>query len=187
MMPLTVQVHQQLAPMLKSGDICVDATAGNGHDTLFLAQSAGQVYGLDIQELALDRTRERLQQASVSNVYLIRGSHAHMETLLPPEIHGNVACIMFNLGYLPGGDKSLITRVGSTIAALQHSLGFLRPGGLLSIVAYPGHAGGADELNALLNFLDELPDGCSLISSLPDSPLPTSPRWFLVSRRQNCQ
>jgi tRNA G37 N-methylase Trm5 len=141
----TAAAHRLLAELVAAGDIVVDATAGNGHDTVFLAEAVGdtgRVIAFDIQEEAVVSTRERVEEAGfAARVELFQESHAlignHAEI-------GTVAAVMFNLGYLPGADHALATG-GDTINALEAAAGLLMGGGALSVVCYPGHSGGDDE------------------------------------------
>src|SRR5690606_16904706 len=134
----------------------IDATAGNGYDTLFLAQllgSGSEVTAFDIQQQALDNTALRLQTCAspdtLATVRLIRASHADMLTHLPTDWLGSVGVITFNLGYLPGGDKDIVTLESSTLPALEASLQLLAPSGLISVMCYRGHEEGAAETQAL--------------------------------------
>ncbi|CAJ1316099.1 class I SAM-dependent methyltransferase [Paenibacillus nuruki] len=133
----------------------IDATAGTGVDTLMLAKAAGrrgQVFSFDIQQDALDRTQERLDkedQAKLASVQLILDSHATMSQYIPEAQHGKIQVIMFNLGYLPTGDLSIITEPDSTLTALASAFDLLAIRGILTIVLYPGHAGGAEEAEAV--------------------------------------
>lgn len=147
---------QQLAEArIHQGDVCIDATAGNGVDTVFLAKavgSGGMVYGFDVQEAALNKTQERLSRElshRFTGVRLLLASHHRMAELIPPEQHGAVAAIMFNLGYLPGSDQTVITRPSTTLPALESALSLLRQGGVLTIAVYPGHPGGQAEAEAV--------------------------------------
>ena len=138
---------------VSTGGIAIDATVGNGHDTLSLARAVGdngRVYGFDIQPHAIDATYRRLTEAGVaSRVSLIRGGHEHMDEHLPASAVDRVDAIMFNLGYLPGGDKSLTTVPETTVAALDHAIHYLKPGGVITVVQYAGHEGGAAEAEAV--------------------------------------
>ena len=154
--------HLLLRGRLLPGDMAVDATAGNGHDTIFLARltgSQGKVFAFDVQALAIAATRQLLQSHLVpDNCYqLICGSHSTMPEHLPPELKGCVAAVIFNLGYLPGGDKSLVTRTETTLPAVVTAMEFLRPGGMLILVLYPGHPSGAEEAQALRELAMALP------------------------------
>jgi len=149
-----VQLAQQLVGMhLTDGDTAIDATVGNGHDTLFLAQTVGQngkVYGFDIQQSALDNCYQRLGQALAQRVCLIHAGHETMPVVLPEEVcAGAVKAIMFNLGYLPGGDKSRTTQSTTTLAALNSATQILASNGIITILAYTGHPGGKEESEAV--------------------------------------
>lgn len=141
----------------------IDATAGTGVDTLMLAKAAGrrgQVFSFDIQQDALDRTQERLDkedQAKLASVQLILDSHATMSQYIPEAQHGKIQVIMFNLGYLPTGDLSIITEPESTLTALASAFELLAIRGILTIVLYPGHAGGAEEAEAVQAWASSLP------------------------------
>lgn len=141
--------HGFSEPFLGQGAIAVDATVGNGHDTLFLAGrvgSTGRVYGFDIQHEALRKTGDRLVKAGLSQrVKLIQAGHQYMAQY----INEPVDVVMFNLGYLPGGDHGIITKADTTVIAIEAALKLLRPGGLLSIVVYTGHPGAAEERGAV--------------------------------------
>lgn len=134
-----------LQDRLQPGDVVIDATMGNGHDTLFLTQCVspgGHVYAFDVQAAALVETRKRVPADMTT---LFHAGHETMAANVPAEHHGRIAAIMFNLGYLPGSDKTCITQTETTLAALQQAIELLRPGGILTIAVYPGHDGGAQE------------------------------------------
>ncbi|GAB4262119.1 MAG: class I SAM-dependent methyltransferase [Methylomicrobium sp.] len=145
---------------MSPGDRAIDATVGNGHDTLFLARQVGTdgtVFGFDIQQSALDATRQRLEINRIATpVCLFLANHADMSNRIPAERHGHIKAVMFNLGYLPGGDKTLITQADNTLEALHASLNLLSPNGILSILAYPGHRGGDKETEAIHNWCANL-------------------------------
>ncbi|MBC8079484.1 MAG: class I SAM-dependent methyltransferase [Gorillibacterium sp.] len=147
---------------IERGEPAVDATAGNGVDTLFLAKASGRkgtIYAFDIQEKALDRTRQRLSaENGISDVHVMCMSHHLMEDVVPACFHGKVAAIMFNLGYLPDGeDKDVITQTDTTLLALEAALRLLRANGIITIVLYPGHPGGAEETDAVIAWANDLP------------------------------
>ncbi len=151
----TELVHSWVQARLRAGDCAIDATAGNGHDTVFLAEivgSAGRVHAFDLQAAAIEETERLLIEKGLrERVDLIWASH---DMLLPQleSLRAQVRVIMFNLGYLPGSDKAIVTQPDTTLAALQHSLELLLPGGLISLVLYLGHPGGQDEAEAVLHF-----------------------------------
>lgn len=159
-MRLTEKVHLILEECVGAGDFVIDATAGNGHDTLKLAQrvgSHGEVWAIDLQEAALRATRARLQEAGIETaVRLLGGDHAEVLASWSREHQSRAAAIVFNLGYLPGGDKEVTTRAGNTVAALEASLPLLAPGAPLLVTAYRGHAGGQAEADAVAAWAESL-------------------------------
>lgn len=152
-MRLTELAHTLVARSLIPGDLAVDATAGNGHDTLFLARTVGadgRVRAFDIQRAALDATRRRLEKHGVAErVVLIHASNAALAAHLPECARGEVGAVMANLGFLPGGDAGIVTHTMDTLKMLDAAIGVLRPGGVVSVVAYPGHPGGDTEASAV--------------------------------------
>jgi len=157
---ITEQVHRLLRKGLEQGNIVIDATLGNGHDALFLAEmigADGHLYGFDIQPEAIRATRNRLASRQLEQrATLLLQSHAKMAASIPERYHGHIRCIMFNLGYLPGGDKMLTTRIESTLDALNQAIGLLAPGALVSVLAYRGHPGGDEECKAVLQWSESL-------------------------------
>jgi ubiquinone/menaquinone biosynthesis C-methylase UbiE len=147
----TALVHELLKPQIHAGDWVIDATAGNGYDTLFLAECVGEggkVLAFDVQEAALVAARERVGERKW--VKFLNQSHGEMARHLPA---ASVAVVMFNLGYLPGEDHALTTEVSETLLALDAAAGLLKPGGLLSVVCYPGHPAGAIEAEAVESWM----------------------------------
>jgi len=145
--------HLLVKARAQPGDHVVDATVGNGHDTLFLAACVGptgRVDGFDIQDAAIASARARLGPDSPVILHL-RG-HEEMAAVVAP----GVSVAMFNLGYYPSGDKSIITRPDTTIPALNAALDLLAANGLLTVVIYPGHPGGEEEAIRIERWLDGL-------------------------------
>jgi len=144
-------------PSPARGLLAADLTAGNGRDTLFLARAVGEgghVWAFDIQEEAILRMEARLREAGLlERVTLVRADH----TELARHVRGPLHAAMMNLGYLPGGDPSLVTRPPSTLRAVEETLRLLVPGGILTVVVYPGHPGGEEEAEALLAFARRTP------------------------------
>lgn len=138
-----------VAPALKEGSVAVDATAGKGHDTLFLARSVGptgKVYAFDIQEPALEKTAEKLQSAGVADrVALLKENHSRMKEYIPV----SPDAVMFNLGYLPGSDRSVVTGPANTVAAMEAALEILSSRGRMSVIVYTGHPGAAAEARSV--------------------------------------
>lgn len=146
-------IRQQVMP----GDICIDATMGNGNDTLLLSQlcgESGKVLAFDIQEQALTATQKRLNAGHVPENYrLLLESHANMAEYATPD---SVSCIVFNFGYLPGGDHSLATRGETSIQALTQALTLLKKGGMISLCIYSGGDSGFEERDQILDWLKNL-------------------------------
>lgn len=157
--------HALLAEVIDQGDLVVDLTAGNGHDTLMLFRlvgGEGQVVAFDIQDQALQATEDRLKSngarvrraetgavlARRAGVDLVSSCHAELDEYLPEPPKAVIA----NLGYLPGGDLSVITRPGTTLTALSKACVMLAPGGRLAVVIYPGHEGGKEEAEQVDSF-----------------------------------
>ncbi len=145
-----------LTRALEEGDRAVDATMGNGHDTLFLCRqvgSSGHVYAFDVQEAALSSTLRRLQEAGVEDrASLFLSGHETMAE----HVSEGVRAVVFNLGWLPGGDHGITTRWETTFRAVSQALELLLPGGVLVICAYPGHPEGDRERGLLTDFLSAL-------------------------------
>jgi predicted methyltransferase len=156
-MRMTKKVHHILTNHLKEGDQAIDATAGNGFDTLFLAKQVGpcgKVIAIDIQDSAIRSTREKLESTGlIDRVKLVTDDHAAVLRILIANNRGKVAAITFNLGYLPGSDKSIQTNAESTDVALAASIQLLSPGGYLCVTAYRGHSGGTAEAQAVESFM----------------------------------
>ena len=144
--------HDFLAQVITQEDIVVDATMGNGHDTLFLAKLAKQVYAFDIQEQALEKTSQRLQEAGLTNAELILQGHETVDQFVR-----EVRASIFNLGYLPSADKSIITQPQTTIEALDKLCQMLVKGGRIAIMIYYGHEGGDIERDSVMDFVSQLP------------------------------
>jgi SAM-dependent methyltransferase len=141
--------HLLLHSFVRDGHSAVDATCGNGHDTLLLARLVGirgHVWGFDIQRQAVEETGRRLAEAGLSNrVTLLPVGHEGVaeHVAVPLQV------VLFNLGYLPGGDRNIITRPDTTGSALEQSLGLLAAGGVVIVTVYPGHNGGSEEQAAV--------------------------------------
>jgi tRNA1(Val) A37 N6-methylase TrmN6 len=139
-----------LRDAIRAGDTVFDATTGNGHDTVFLAEcvgATGRVLAFDIQESAIRSARLKVDQAGFApRVEFHQCSHARMAEHAAA---GSVSAVMFNLGYLPGEDHETTTVASETLAGLHAAAGLLQSGGVLSVICYPGHQAGADEAVAV--------------------------------------
>jgi predicted methyltransferase len=155
--PILDQANDLVRRVLKPGDLAVDATVGNGHDTVFLAECVGprgRVIGFDIQRSALEATARRLREMGLADrVELVQRGHEQIRgtlTALAPAARPRA--VMFNLGYRPGGDHAVLTRPETTIPGVTDALDVVLPGGIVTIVVYPGHAGGQAEADAVLEW-----------------------------------
>ena len=147
--------HTLLQEVVKPGQTVVDATMGNGHDTELLATLVGpegKVYAFDIQEQALVNTQERLEKLGLQHVQLILDGHQHLDQYVE-----TLKAAIFNLGYLPSADKSVITLPATTIEAMEKICARLEKGGRMAIMIYYGHEGGDIERDAVLDFVSQLP------------------------------
>lgn len=141
--------HFFLSERVAPGDRVLDATCGNGQDTLLLAELVGEngrVWAFDLQPDAIQATCALLERKGcLDRVELIPAGHDHISELVP----GPLAAAVFNLGYLPGGDTAFVTRPETTVAALSQALELVRPGGIITISIYTGHEGGEEEARAV--------------------------------------
>ncbi|PLX76392.1 MAG: rRNA methyltransferase [Desulfuromonas sp.] len=160
--------QQFLAEVLRPGDLAIDLTAGNGHDTLQMWRAVGRdgtVIAFDLQEGALAQTARRLADAGVdccrhssppeqwsSGLHLVHAGHERLQLF----VNSAPRAIIANLGYLPGSDKKVITTPESTLAALDQGGELLAPGGRIAVVVYTGHSGGAEEAEAVENWFAAL-------------------------------
>ena len=160
----TVWAMEIVGQYVKPGDTVIDGTMGNGHDTLALAKlvgSEGCVIAFDVQPVALENTRVLLEsereEVGRTNVRLILDSNANMRKYVGGDGETEeVNAVLFNLGYLPGGDKSVTTTKEETLRAVSEALDLVKPGGLVCAVLYSGHQQGAEEKAALLDWAKDL-------------------------------
>lgn len=149
--------HFYLKQFVKDGSIVVDATCGNGGDTVFLAELVGKnglVFGFDIQEAAINNTKTRLENEALSDrVRLFLDGHEHMEEYISDCL---VDAFVFNLGYLPKGDHSLHTKADTTILAIQTALKHLKKEGIIAVSIYHGGDSGYEERDGVLSYLKAL-------------------------------
>lgn len=181
---ITDTVQEIVKDYIIEGDSVIDATVGNGFDTVFLANSVGgngTVYGFDIQEIAINLTKEKLNENNlIKRVKLIQDSHEHVDKY----VNDNIKVAMFNLGYLPKGDKNIITKPQSTINAIKKTLDLLESGGLISIIAYYGHEGGMKEKDSVSKLLTELNNRkYDVVSMKYENRIKCAPIIYLVRKK----
>ncbi len=168
-------------PYCDKDKIAVDATCGNGNDTLFLAANCGFVYGFDIQETAINNTDNLLKEHGLNNYRLFNLSHSEMSSVMDTKAD----LIVFNLGYLPSGDKAITTETESTLKALSQSLDLLNINGLISIILYCGHESGKKEKEEVLEYcrnLDKSRYHCGFISFINQPNCP--PEIVMITRKR---
>lgn len=146
-------VHNIISNYLTKTSICLDATCGNGYDTVFLAQHAKHVYAMDIQEQAIRTTRANLRKHKLTNVTVNQTSHDLLLSLFP-DIQFDV--IMYNLGYLPYSDHHIKTNSVTTTTSLQQAIQLIKQKGIIAITLYIGHDGGLEEAQAVETYVKNL-------------------------------
>lgn len=151
--------HDLLSNSVEKGSVVIDATCGNGNDTLFLCDLVGDdghVYAFDVQAAAIENSKKKTSTENFENVTYVLDSHAKMDSYIPENLYGKISGAIFNLGYLPRSDKKIITQAISTIEAIEKSLDFLKENGLAIVVVYHGHEGGTEEKNSVIQFTENL-------------------------------
>jgi predicted methyltransferase len=174
--------QELLDEALYGGAVAVDGTMGGGGDTLFLCErvgEAGRVYAFDVQEGAVIRTRDKLAEAGLAARAAL---HCAGHERIPEFVKEPVDAAVFNLGWLPGGDKSVTTRVETTIAALDGCLALVKPRGIITVCAYPGHPEGEAELRAVNAWASALPDNFQAMFRAFLNPARPAPALFAVQR-----
>jgi precorrin-6B methylase 2 len=176
--------HLFASQLLTEGCVAVDATCGNGYDTVFLSKRVGRtgkVYAFDLQEEAIVQTRENLKrQNCADNVILIHDSHENMLKYIKEAVNFAV----FNLGYLPNGDKRIITKSFSTLRALSALLQIMKEDGLICICSYVGHNGGIEEYEAIKEYCAALnPDAYPCAEIKHFTRREDAPRIILIEKK----
>ena len=150
------KVKQIIDKNVKYKDLVIDATVGNGHDSLFISNylKEGHLYGFDIQEKALENTKKLLDENNFSNYTLFLENNKNIEQTLN-NLKNKISLIIYNLGYLPGGDKNITTKSEDTINSLKGSINLLNKKGIILMTIYPGHDEGYKEGKDVINYLNE--------------------------------
>ena len=188
--------HWMLKDIIKTNDVVVDATMGNGYDTQFLAELGANVYAFDVQEEALNATEKRLDDAGIKNqifeknlsklltepsVNLVLSGHEKLSEYVKEPIKAAI----FNLGYLPKTDKSVVTKADTTLTALDALTNQLVVGGRIAIMIYYGHEGGMEEKNAVIKWTSSLPQKDWEVNSYaPLNQIHTPPILVLIEKRK---
>lgn len=187
--------HWMLKDIIKTNDVVVDATMGNGYDTQFLAELGANVYAFDVQEEALNATEKRLDDAGIKNqifeknlsnlltepsVNLVLSGHEKLSEYVKEPIKAAI----FNLGYLPKTDKSVVTKSDTTLTALDALTNQLVVGGRIAIMIYYGHEGGMEEKDAVIKWTSSLPQkDWEVTSYAPLNQIHTPPILVLIEKR----
>lgn len=140
--------HNIITQYVENKSVAIDCTLGNGYDCDFLSNNFSKVYAFDIQNLAIDTYKQREKH----NVILINDSHEFINKY----VHEKIDVAVYNLGFLPGGDKTITTKAKSTLKSIEISLEYLKSGGFVFIAVYIGHEEGAIEGEAILNYVSSL-------------------------------
>ncbi|MDT2863516.1 tRNA (mnm(5)s(2)U34)-methyltransferase [Lactococcus lactis] len=188
--------HWMLKDIINTNDVVVDATMGNGYDTQFLAELGANVYAFDVQEEALNATEKRLDDAGIKNqifeknlsnlltepsVNLILSGHEKLSEYVKEPIKAAI----FNLGYLPKTDKSVVTKADTTLTALDALTNQLVVGGRIAIMIYYGHEGGMEEKDAVIKWTSSLPQNdWEVTSYAPLNQIHTPPILVLIEKRK---
>ena len=179
-----LEMHKEfILRHLKEGDVCADFTMGNGHDTEFLSKTVGEsgkVYAFDIQKAAVESTEKNLKAAGCpENYVLINDSHHNLKKYITEPIKAG----MFNLGYLPGGDKSITTMRETTLPAISDAIDMLGKDACLNIAVYPGHKEGELEGEEICEMLSRLSRYKLCVTKVKILNSPTSPYFILVETK----
>lgn len=188
--------HWMLKDIINTNDVVVDATMGNGYDTQFLAELGANVYAFDVQEEALNATEKRLDDAGIKNqifeknlsnlltepsVNLVLSGHEKLSEYVKEPIKAAI----FNLGYLPKTDKSVVTKADTTLTALDALTNQLVVGGRIAIMIYYGHEGGMEEKDAVIKWTSSLPQkNWEVTSYAPLNQIHTPPILVLIEKRK---
>lgn len=169
-------IHRVISEKVQPGDICIDATAGRGNDTLFLAKLVGEtghVTAFDIQQDAVDSTKELLAANGMSDrADVLLKSHSEMDEAAE---ENTVSCITFNFGWLPKGDHNVFTNKSTSIPAIEKGLKLLKSGGVMTLIIYYGRETGFEERDALLEYLPTIDSSRFTVIEMPFVNRPNCP------------
>lgn len=172
--------HNLALSHLTAQSIAIDCTVGKGQDTLFLSKHAHHVYGFDVQSDAIQQTTLLCEQHQINNVELIHDGHENINQY----IHASFDVALFNLGYLPGSDKTVTTTADTTLKAIQQLLPLMADSAAIIMVVYIGHPAGKDEATALQHFLEQLPARMYFATIHKDINHPKAPYVLSITKRQ---
>lgn len=169
-------IHRIIKEKVQPGDICIDATAGRGNDTLLLAQlvgESGHVTAFDIQQDAVDSTKALLAANGMTErTDVLLKSHSEMGGMFE---ENTVSCITFNFGWLPKGDHNIFTSKSTSIPAIEQGLKLLQSGGIMTLIIYYGRETGFEERDALLEYLPTIDSSRFTVIEMPFVNRPNCP------------
>lgn len=177
-------IKRVISENVREGDICIDATAGRGNDTLFMAQIVGDnghVTAFDIQQDAVDSTKKLLEENGVAHrADVLLKSHSEMDALFD---EGSVSCITFNFGWLPKGDHSVSTKKETSIEAIEKGLRLLKKDGIMTLIIYYGRDTGFEERDAILEYLPTIDSEKYTVLEMPFVNRPNCPPIPIIIMR----
>lgn len=177
-------IKRVISENVREGDICIDATAGRGNDTLFMAQlvgESGHVTAFDIQQDAVDSTKKLLEENGVSDrADVLLKSHSEMDALFD---EGSISCITFNFGWLPKGDHSVSTKKETSIEAIEKGLRLLKKDGIMTLIIYYGRDTGFEERDAILEYLPTIDSEKYTVLEMPFVNRPNCPPIPIIIMR----
>ncbi len=177
----TQLAHYLVLPYLSKEAVAVDATCGNGNDTLFLAKNCKYVYGFDIQKSAVDITESLLKSNEIENYCLINDGHQNIDQYVKEQC----TVILFNLGYLPKGDKNITTLAYTTVSAVEKCLNLLKLDGIMIITIYSGHQSGKEEKKQLLDYLMSVDENKFMIRKIENLHTEKNPPEIIAITRKS--
>ncbi len=156
----TKLVHHFISAGVTVADTVIDATCGNGYDTVFLSKlvkEKGKVFAFDVQEKAIQASKKELRFSNANeNVEFFQTCHSKIKKTISPDYKGKIKCAVFNLGYLPRSDKKIVTSSETSIKAISDCLEFIMPNGLVIVTVYVGHEEGLRESKAIDEYIKSL-------------------------------
>ncbi len=177
-------IKRVISENVREGDICIDATAGRGNDTLFMAQlvgESGHVTAFDIQQDAVDSTKKLLEENGVAHrADVLLKSHSEMDALFDED---SVSCITFNFGWLPKGDHSVSTKKETSIEAIEKGLRLLKKDGIMTLIIYYGRDTGFEERDAILEYLPTIDSEKYTVLEMPFVNRPNCPPIPIIIMR----
>ncbi|GFR34306.1 tRNA (mnm(5)s(2)U34)-methyltransferase [Thermobrachium celere] len=179
----TTLAHDIVKKVVVDGDCVVDATLGNGNDTIFLNSLTpnGIVYSFEVQKHAVDKFRSLIEEKKLKNIEVIHDGHENMDKYIKTK----VKAIMFNLGYLPGSDKTVTTKSDTTLKAVEKGLNILSPGGIMTIAAYIGHDEGEKEAEEVVKYVSQLDSKCYSIMKINFINRKNAPFLIVIEKNDN--